>query len=904
MKKLLIVALVVLGGVAAFAAEPNTWWVAKEDANASDELVTGRGTESLPFRTIQAALDNPDFVAGDTVLVKPGDYDDGKYVADSGFPVTNCVHITKKVYLRAADLSPQGRATTCILGKQTPVVDAYCKDGMRCVYVGSNAGGTVIEGFTLRDGMAFYSSKAGAYTGRECCRGGGVFVAGAKKNVYVVDCVISNCLSGIGVAMHGGTAIRCVIENLTSKYLGGVVFSGSYAFACAAKGSTYATTAVPYLMDDDSVAVNCTFVDHSCRGMSNGTYSAYNCLIAGNKSPNVYSDARTNDCFAAAKNADTMTTLGYAGDYRLRSGSGAIGVGRTAHRQVLLDLGVPEQYLVTDLSGRNIDWSAETMNAGAEQTVAAVTTVAVSDPDGELICDAAGETRIVEDRAPWQVTVRANTATNRYPKGFTVNGVEHPFSSYPGCETVSIGLSGMGSQTISIVPMASDWYVNANGGDDALSGFTPETAKLTLADVITNADLRAGDTIYALPGTYAEGKLRSASTATVFTRAVVPAGVTLKATGTPEETIIVGDRSPTPDDATYGTGPDATRCVILRANAALDGFTLTGGRTIKTSASGNSQGGGVYCDATAVVRNCIISNNYAYTGCGGHQGTYVNCRFFGNKPFSGNGSVVYSPTLVEGCVADENDCNNVLMYPVCVCNTTIGYNGNGFSVYNNQIVSNSIIYRVNANTANFYNCLIYTNRSRTTEISAANLAAHGSVGIDSWAKAGLDANFRPRKDSPAVDSGNADSPSKHLPATDADGVPRILNGRIDIGAFEYDWRVDYSKDLGGRVVVTDVSPNVVESEDGKVEVPEGFLKLDWPSKGKPLVFNAQVEGEGTLTVFVNGEEFATLTATDEPQGFRVADPLAENEFEFVFAGSGSATLADFRREGGFLLLVR
>ena len=63
----------------AFAA--NTWWVAKEDPNASD---ANAGTEAAPFRTIQAALDNPNFVAGDTVNVKRGIYDEGAMVMGNG----------------------------------------------------------------------------------------------------------------------------------------------------------------------------------------------------------------------------------------------------------------------------------------------------------------------------------------------------------------------------------------------------------------------------------------------------------------------------------------------------------------------------------------------------------------------------------------------------------------------------------------------------------------------------------------------------------------------------------------------------------------------------------------------------------------------------------------------------
>ena len=50
-----------------YAAGP--WYVDVNDPNAADTLCEGRGTEALPFKTIQAALDNSSFEVGDTVYV-------------------------------------------------------------------------------------------------------------------------------------------------------------------------------------------------------------------------------------------------------------------------------------------------------------------------------------------------------------------------------------------------------------------------------------------------------------------------------------------------------------------------------------------------------------------------------------------------------------------------------------------------------------------------------------------------------------------------------------------------------------------------------------------------------------------------------------------------------------------
>ena len=98
--KNMLAVIAAFAATAALAAGP--WYVAKEDPNAADTPVEGRGTEALPFRTIQAALDNAAFEAGDTVYVKPGLYNEGMKVDPFSRPMTNRVSITKAVSIVAA----------------------------------------------------------------------------------------------------------------------------------------------------------------------------------------------------------------------------------------------------------------------------------------------------------------------------------------------------------------------------------------------------------------------------------------------------------------------------------------------------------------------------------------------------------------------------------------------------------------------------------------------------------------------------------------------------------------------------------------------------------------------------------------------------------------------------------
>ena len=193
LRKIAIIACSMLAATfcatAALAEETtNTWWVAKEDPNAANTLDEGRGSEALPFRTIQAALGNPDFRVGDIVLVKRGDYDEGEYCLSGDYHMTNRVYISKTVHLKAVD----GRDVTRIVGKWGKNGTSNSStDGIRCIYVAAAAAGTEVEGFTLVNGYA-YGSGAGGYNGSSYTRdrnfGGGIYVASKLKTVHVIDC--------------------------------------------------------------------------------------------------------------------------------------------------------------------------------------------------------------------------------------------------------------------------------------------------------------------------------------------------------------------------------------------------------------------------------------------------------------------------------------------------------------------------------------------------------------------------------------------------------------------------------------------------------------------------------------------------------------------------------------------
>ena len=98
-KRITIGTIAVFAAATVFAAGP--WYVDVTHPNAADTNVEGRGTEALPFKTIQAALDNSSFESGDTVYVKPGIYKEGGKEDDSTTRMMNRVYITKDVVLKS-----------------------------------------------------------------------------------------------------------------------------------------------------------------------------------------------------------------------------------------------------------------------------------------------------------------------------------------------------------------------------------------------------------------------------------------------------------------------------------------------------------------------------------------------------------------------------------------------------------------------------------------------------------------------------------------------------------------------------------------------------------------------------------------------------------------------------------
>ena len=110
------------------------------------------------------------------------------------------------------------------------------------------------------------------------------------------------------------------------------------------------------------------------------------------------------------------------------------------------------------------------------------------------------------------------------------------------------------------------------------------------------------------------------------------------------------------------------------------------------------------------------------------------------------------------------------------------------------------------------------------------------------------------------------------------------------------------------VFLAGVVCNVVDRGTGSVAIPGGeSLSLTW---GDATLRGARegeirVTGEGTLTMTIGGEPYATITAADGAHMLHFRQgTLSAFDFGFAFEGAGEASLSAFNLVRGTALLFR
>lgn len=798
---------------------------------------------------------------------------------------------------------------------------------IRCLFLNS---ASAVQGFTLKDGHSH--SVSGASTAQ---RGAGAFLNAV--GAQITDCIISNCTGYSGVALNGAEnkanpqayAFRCIVAgNRQHKSDSGEDGGGMIRFVNCGFVSYYDNSGKIDNGYESLGNYNCTWHVSTGSGFNllGITTTNYNCAImledAGAKLNNTvvhggvvsFTGGAVHSSSTSWTKSDPLFADASSGDLRLSAVSPARTYGTFDGPNALYHVFMGRDFYGNPYRVENGKPLCGAVHDFAPTVVAAGSGIS---PSGATVFRQSG------------ATVEFTAMSERPLVGFLVNGETQEVAGVTYTYTVPAADDYSTPFEVSAL-YGTDWYVDANALNDAGNG-NAANPKRTLAGALAHAV--SGDVVHVAPGTYAEGSMTQDAKAFAVTtnyvvncRACIPEGVSVVSQGSAADTFIVGADAPAAAIVTNGCGKGATRCVFMNYNTSLRGFTVTGGRTdaVTGDSSDNTAAGGVLArNDTAVVSDCIISNNVAQRGGGVYFGTYDRCRFLGNAVVNGgNGSAVHgengavshqSTVKMRNCIVAGN-AGYVTVYYGALDNCTlaadnIDHNGNANQMTLLNVcpgVRNTLIlgFKSTGGAIGLYNCA-FTADTAAQLAKNTSAVTNGCLVASSGAELQMD-GFAPIPGSNiAVDAGDASLyDAEAFGDEDVYGNPRAVNGaRMDIGAVEATWLGEYTAALGSRFVsVTAASPEVELTAAG-VSIPDGAsLRTAVYGAGKPRVFTLSVASGGTCEAECDGEPLASFSAGDG-QALRV-EPSGEVA-ELALSSYGAATVVSSVKSGfGTLLIVR
>ena len=218
-------------------------------------------------------------------------------------------------------------------------------------------------------------------------------------------------------------------------------------------------------------------------------------------------------------------------------------------------------------------------------------------------------------------------------------------------------------------------------------------------------------------------------------------------------------------------GNDSTRCFNI-SFGLLSGFTIT---------RGHADAGGGLWSVSNRLENCIIEGNTAQNAGGGIWdvvSTIQNCLIYDNAVTNGAGYCQGGGAALRGSVLRN-----------CTVTRNSACGSGGGVVCMGETVENCVIYGNEADTdANYANLIgLDCNFSYCCTTPTNGLLGSGNITNDPKFVDRAMGNLRLLSDSPCIDRGT--NQDWMIGATDLDGNPRITNGRVDMGAYEFNGQI-------------------------------------------------------------------------------------------------------------------
>lgn len=891
------------------------------DAETTEADGSQDGSSAHPYRTIAQAASVVKYHCWAVFVAAPGDYDDG-------YGDTSINNKTVRGRLKLDDrgarlVAVEGPDTTAIVGAPDSGTLSTSDAGCGASAVGIAAlkrADVAIQGFTLRD----------AYSGVDTYSKDGVVYSYEPDRTVVTDSVITNC-RGKASVIAGARYVRCRITGNTGIdgfFAGNVRLVSSIVddTTIESESGTYfanVSSVTPFTYGSTMVADGShkVFVN-----ISAGTF--YNSIFAGGSAVSASAIAETfAGCVMSGfdsrpwttgvtytDNPMLLDTCGEDGNFRVFAGSAADGAAT---------------FSIDGLSGAirqyaNLDYAGNVRSSSVAGAYGEVCREGVYVWPGQGVAVAGGRIGYNAPSAQSVLTMGYAPGSSAPVAGYVVDGVTNLVSS--ATDAITVPLTPGEAHSVSPV-YSRTWYVDdVNGSDSTGLGYNPACAFKTIPAALTNAMLATGDHVMVQPGVYDKETMTYESNV-LRRRVVVPEKrITLESVCGPEVTFIKGEASDVMDEFASGSsqynaglGRNAVACVYLPANTVLRGFTLTNGYTractdegVKRHGDHDYSGGGVCGQGR--VENCVIANCKAFRGGGGYYSTFVKCEFRGNESiYCGGGT---SDAKQYGCLfrgnvehADNNAAGPFWWDALENCTVLDSAGGPRLAsgVFKNDLILCPIGISGEAekmSAANFVHCAVASDvggyQTHPSYFLNVIPAGEGCI-LTNLAMLAVEPSGRPKVPSSlALDAGDPSVNSAYIDDADLSGVQRVMNGAMDIGALEGDWRRRYARDLNRSVVsVEEVSPEVVEAEGRVIRLVDGCslsAALSFRPEAGPCEQRLIVE-DGQLAVTIDGVE--TVYSSDA-----VLRISGGSSLTYAFSGSGSATLCSMKGGQGMTLIFR
>jgi hypothetical protein len=602
-------------------------------------------------------------------------------------------------------------------------------------YAGGGVSGGTLSACTLKGNSASAAGGGASSAMLSYCVVSSNSATGSTGRGGGVDsCTLNNCTvegnsAYQGGGASGGTLMNCMLAHNSALDRGGGVISSTVYNSALWDNSARSQGGGA----DGGDLYNCTITGNSAPGGSGGGTSlswAYNCIIYYNwapTQPNYLSGVQSSCC-------STPLPLGganIAADPQLAS---------VSHLSAL-----------SPCRGAGIGY-ARGMDIDGEPW---------ANPPS-IGCDDYGAGAVT---APLSVSIEAD-CTNLFPgmtamfTGNNQGGVtatrwefddgtivsNQPYASHSWSETGShpvvlraFNESHLAGVTATVMVQVGDTpthYV-ALGSPTPQAPYTSwSTAATNIQDAIDAAG-SAGEQILVSNGVYQLGgrTVPGLVPTSISNRVVVPRPLLVQSVNGPAVTVIQGFPI---------LGGSAVRCVYLSGRAWLVGFTLTNGGTGLAADAPEGNGGGVWCQPGAVISNCVVVGNSAYSAGGGAYGGILNnCTLTGNSATNGGGA--YGGTL-NNCTLVGNSARFTVMSGWGLLG---GGGGAGSCVLNNCIImSNSATGIASFPFSGGGACLCTLNNCTLSGNSAAkygggayssalnNCLVMGNFALGSWSSSG------------------------------------------------------------------------------------------------------------------------------------------------------------------------